>query len=205
LPLTGEKLDALLKWLDSDPEAAARRYTFIQTGLIAMFAASELSDAEGLADEVINRVADKVPQIGPDYDGDPAHYFRGVARKVIFEARRRKEIATDTLPERPTKNVEVSEEYKCLVKCLEFLTPKKREFILDYHVYDGADKISNHVLMAEELNVSVNALRVKAHRLRIGLEKCVSECIERLKRNENLSKCIGLRDGSPVNPDSWER
>jgi hypothetical protein len=41
--------------------------------------------AEELADEVINRVSKKLPQIVDIYVGDPALYFYGVARKVHRE------------------------------------------------------------------------------------------------------------------------
>lgn len=181
MPLTCEKLEALLKWLDSDRYAAGERYRTIQTALIGIFASKGFSDAEGLADEVIDRVADRLPQIGPTYDGEPARYFRGVARNVIFEAGRRKEVATDPLPERPTKKPDVSDEYKCLLNCLRFLNPKKRELILDYHVYERADKIANHRVMAEELDISENALRVLAHRVRCHLEKCVRECVNAIE------------------------
>jgi DNA-directed RNA polymerase specialized sigma24 family protein len=175
--------------LNSDPHAAGTEYLSIQKGLIAVFAAEGFSDPEDLADETINRVADRLPEIGPTYDGKPVRYFRGVARNIIFEAKRRKEIATDSPPERPIKPVDVSDEYNCLIRCLTFLASKERDLILDYHVYEGHDKVLNHLAMAEENKTSVSNLRVKAFRIRERLEKCVRECLERLKkRNENRSK-----------------
>lgn len=191
MPLTGEKFHALLQWLNSDSTVAATEYMSIQRGLIAIFAAKGLCDAEGLADEAINRVADRLHEIGPDYDGKPMNYFRGVAKNIIFETNRRKEIATDSIPERPTKQIVVSDEYNCLVKCLAFLSSEERNLILDYHVYEGHDKVVNHLAMAEEIETSISNLRVKAFRIRERLEKCVLECVERLnKRNEKVPKSI---------------
>lgn len=188
MPLTSEKLDALLQWLNSDPTAAGHEYVSIQKGLIAIFAAKGFCDAEGLADEAINRVAERLPEIGPDYEGKPIHYFRGVAKNIIFEVGRRKEIATDALPERPVKPLDVSDEYRCLISCLKFLSSKDRDLVLDYHVYQGHDKVVNHLTMAQEIKTSVNNLRVKAFRIRDRLEKCVLECVEQLNtRNENRS------------------
>ena len=188
MPLTSEKFDALLQWLNSDPTAASQEYVSIQKGLIAIFAAEGFCDAEGLADEAINRVAERLPEIGPDYEGKPIHYFRGVAKNIIFEVGRRKEIATDSLPERPVKPLDVSDEYRCLIRCLRFLSSKDRDLVLDYHVYQGHDKVVNHLTMAKEIKTSVNNLRVKAFRIRDRLEKCVLECVERLNtRNENRS------------------
>lgn len=183
LALTPQKLNALLNWLNSDRDAAAREYLAIQRGLIALFAAKGFCDAEDLADEAINRVADRLSEIGPSYEGSPARYFRGVARNMIFECCRRKEIATDRIPESSSvKEIDVSDEYNCLQRCLRFSKAEHRDFILDYHVYQGPDKIINHEVMAEELNLSINALRVKAFRLRARLEKCVLECVEKLKK-----------------------
>jgi hypothetical protein len=39
--------------------------------------------------------------------------------------------------------------------------------------------------MAEELGVTEGALRGRAHHIRGNLEKCIHECIERMKANEN--------------------
>lgn len=186
LPLNDEQFEALLNWLNADRDLACQKYRTIQDGLIAIFSAKGFVDAESLADETINRVVDRLPEIGPQYEGDPACYFRGVARNIIFEEWRRKEIATDRLPERPIKPAEVSDEYRCLLKCLKYVQAADRELILDYHVYDGANKIANHIAMAEELGITVNALRVRACRVRAGLEKCVRECLEKLIRNENF-------------------
>ena len=187
MPLTPEKFEALLKWLGPDQEVAGQKYEIIYAGLVRIFVAKCFSDAEGLADEVMNRVADKLQEIVPDYVGEPAKYFRGVARKLILEAGRGKEIATDHLPERPVKIIEVSDEQECLRRCLKFFPSEKREMILDYHVYEGRDKIAIHRIMAEELGISENALRVQAHRARIRLEKCVLECVETLKRKRKPS------------------
>ena len=188
LSLTKEKLEALLVWLNSDRQVACKKYEAIQKGLIGIFSAKGCSNAEDLADETIDRVIDRLSEIGPGYEGDPACYFRGVARNIVFEIGRRKEFPTDRLPERPTKPVEFSDEYRCLMKCLQFVAPEDRELILDYHVYEGADKVANHITMATELKITVNALRVKAYRIRVRLEKCVFDCLARNTRNENPTK-----------------
>lgn len=182
MPLNDEQFEALLKWLHPDRDLACKKYRTIQDGLIAVFSAKGFADAEGLTDETMNRVSDRLAEIAPNYQGDPACYFRGVARNIIFEVGRKKEFATDVLPERPIKPTEVSDESRCLQKCLKVIEPKDRDLILDYHVYDGADKVTNHIDMAKELNITVNALRVKAYRVRAGLQKCVLACLEKLNK-----------------------
>ena len=56
------------------------------------------SDAEDLADETINRVAKRLPEIRESYVGDPVRYFHGVARFIIREMIRRKEVAVEVVP-----------------------------------------------------------------------------------------------------------
>ena len=174
--------DDLLAWLDPDRDIAARKYETIRAGLIRVFVAKGFSDAEGLADEVITRVTKRLPEFRDTYVGDPARYFHGVARYVILEGYRPREIATDVTPVASIQITNRSDEYDCLRRCLQFLTPTKRELILDYHVYEGHDKIEQHEIMAEELDISKGALRLRAHHIRSDLEKCVKNCLENLKK-----------------------
>jgi RNA polymerase sigma factor (sigma-70 family) len=204
LSLTSETFEALLAWLGSDREAAGRKYEVIRAGLVRIFVSKGFSDAETLADETINRVAARLHEIVEDYSGDPAAYFRGVARNIIFEASRRKEIAMDTLPERPAVAREVSDEYECLLRCLKFLPSEKRELVLDYHAYQGKDKITNHRVMAEELHITESALRVQAHRARIGLERCVVECVESLQKKRIPSRQAFHKETRVVNHGARE-
>lgn len=143
------------------------------------------SDAEDLADETINRVMKKLPEIRDTYVGEPARYFHGVARFIIREVNRRKEIAVEEVPVVSIEDEVHSDEYDCLVKCLRFLSADKRELILDYYIYDGRDKIEQHQRMANELGITDGALRGRAHHVRGSLEKCIQQCIVRMKANES--------------------
>ena len=143
------------------------------------------SDAEDLADETINRVMKKLPEIRDTYVGEPARYFHGVARFIIREVVRRKEIAVEEVPVFSGEAEDHSDEYDCLLKCLRFLPSDKSEMILDYYIYDGRDKIAQHRRMANDLGITEGALRGRAHHLRGNLEKCIQQCIDRMKSNEN--------------------
>jgi DNA-directed RNA polymerase specialized sigma24 family protein len=142
------------------------------------------SDAEDLADETMNRVMKKLPEIRDTYIGEPARYFHGVARFIVREVGRRKEVTVDELPVSLIEPDVYSDEYDCLVKCLRFLAADKRELILDYYIYDGRDKIVQHQRMASELGISDGALRGQTHHLRRNLEKCIKQCMNRVKSNE---------------------
>jgi len=144
-----------------------------------------LSDEEDLADEAINRVMKRLPEIRDTYVGDPVRYFHGVARFIIREMIRRKEIAVEVVPVFSGETEVHSDEYDCLLKCLRFVPADKRELILDYYIYDGRDKIAQHRRMASELGITEGALRGRAHHIRGNLEKCIQQCIERMKSNEN--------------------
>jgi RNA polymerase sigma factor (sigma-70 family) len=179
-----ESFETLLAWLDQNREIAGQKYEVIRAGLIRIFVSKGFSDAEDLADTVMNRVTKKLPEIRDTYVGEPVRYFHGVARNIIRETLRRREIATETLPGFSEEVESHSDEYDCLVKCLRFLAREKRELILDYHIYDGRDKVEHHRHMAEELGISEGALRGRAHHLRGSLEKCVQQCLEGMTANE---------------------
>ena len=179
---TPEPFDALLAWLNPDRELAAQKYETIRAGLIRIFAAKGFSDAEDLADETITRVTRRLPEIRDDYEGEPARYFHGVARHLVLETYRRKEITIEVSPVAWLPATHRSDEYDCLMRCLQFLAREKRELILDYYVYEGHNKIEHHKIMAHELSISTGALRGRAHHIRAALEQCVLECVANLKK-----------------------
>ena len=184
MTITHDPFDALLEWLDPNREKAAERYEVIRAGLIRIFVSKGLSDAEHYTDETIDRVIKRLPELVGNYVGDPVRYFHGVARNVMLEYRRRKEVATDELPQQLVPEVGRSDTHECLSKCLKQLPRDKREFILDYHLYHGHAKVEHHREMAVELSISDGALRTRAHHLRVSLEKCVLRCIEEVDKNK---------------------
>ena len=184
MTISPEPFDALLEWLDPDREKAGERYEVIRAGLIRIFVSKGLGDAEHYTDETIDRVIKRLPELKQTYVGDPARYFHGVARNVLLEYGRRKEVPTEVVPHRLTDEQVRSDTHECLSKCLKMLPRDKQEFILDYHLYHGHAKIQNHREMADELSISEGALRTRAHHLRVSLEKCVLRCIEQARQNE---------------------
>ena len=178
MDITEEQFNALLVWLDENPEAAGRKYEIIRTGLTRIFVSRGFSDAEDLADLTIDRVITLLPGIRDTYIGDPAHFFHSVARYIILEAGRRPEIATDVIPEVITRESENSDQYECLLQCLELLSEERRELILEYYLYKGREKIEHRQRMAKERGITVSALRSRAHHLRDILE---AKVLQRIK------------------------
>lgn len=175
--ITKDSFDALLEWLDPDRDNAARQYELIRGGLVRMFVSNGLTDAEHYADETVDRVIKRLPEIRAEYVNEPVRYFHGVARNVLREAHRRKEVATDVLPQSKSWRAFDNDLAECLRKCLQTLPADKHDLIYDYHVYDGHEKIDSHREMATELAISVGALRTRAHHVRVTLERCVQQCM----------------------------
>jgi DNA-directed RNA polymerase specialized sigma24 family protein len=181
-----EAFDQMLAWLDSDRERAGQKYEEIRCGLIKIFVCQGCSDPEGLADETIDRVIHKVPEIAPNYAGNPALYFSGVARYILLEYKNR--IAQlRLLPASPPKQIvedeDIEREYECLDRCIERLTPANRELILEYYREEKRAMIENRKRLAERMGVTLNALRVRADRVRNSLEKCVANCLKQKGTN----------------------
>jgi DNA-directed RNA polymerase specialized sigma24 family protein len=187
LSITQEQFDSLLTWLgEGDREAGARKYETIRAGLVRVFISKGFNDAEDLADESINRVITRLPDIRETYDGEPTRYFHGVARNIIRETGRRREISSEVsavwIDPRPT-----SADLECLEKCLKSEPDDRRDLILDYYLYEGHDKIEHHKRMAKARSITEGALRGRAFQIRAGLDECVKQCVRR-KENETAGK-----------------
>ena len=185
MALTQESFDRLLSWLDpEDREAAGRQYEIIYQGLLRTFVSHGFSDSEHLTDRTVDVVARRIPDIEGTYKEDKTKYFVGVARNIIREARRNREIATDAIPEKPVSEPRIGDELDCLLSCLKFLAPEKRNLILDYHRYDGHDKVQTRAEMANELGITDTALRGRVHQIRLKLKACTKKCLCHLRQNK---------------------
>lgn len=180
--------DSLLTWLDpggsdgpDDREGAALKYEQIRQRLIRIFTCRGCPDADVLADQTIARVTRKVQEVAPRYKGDPALYFYGVAQKVFLESLRQRPPASFVPPPTPTpaQSEEVERDYACLERCMEELTPANREMILEYYRSDKRAKIDRRRELAEKMGIAQNALRIRAHRIRTVLQRCVQGCVEK--------------------------
>ena len=177
MTITQEQFDGLLAWLGSDRDAAGRRYEDIRSSLVRLFISKGFIDAEDLADETINRVMVRLPQIKNSYVGEPACYFKGVARNVIRESLRRREVQGRDIEIWCTPNLDaIEEEHDCLGHCLDRLTMNKRKLILDYYLHEGPRKIEHHKRMAGKLHITVGAVRSRAYQIRLKLEHWMQRC-----------------------------
>ena len=176
--LTQEAFDSFLGWLDTDRELAGRKYEEIRQKLIKIFVCRGCTVPDDLADETINRVAKKVPEIRNTYVGDPMHYFYGVAHNIHLEYLRKKREAEQVLQPPPSNQCEETElEYECLEACMSKLPLEHRELVLEYYQDEKRAKIEHRKRLSERLGVELNALRIRAYRIRAMLYDCIRDCL----------------------------
>ena len=189
--LPPESFDELLAWLNPDRRLAADLYLELRHSLVKIFAWNRCSDPDGMADETIDRVARQVGRLRETYEGNPNLFFYGVANNLIREYQ--KKIKTHVpiedieLPDESVSEDEAAislEREECLQKCLQELSSEKREQVLAYYSKEKHAKIDHRAEMARKLGISIENLRVRMCRIRVALEDCIENCIERLSHDK---------------------
>lgn len=191
--LTPGAFERLLNWLDEEVDSGGQRYLEMRRRLVLYFDRKNCLTPDELADETLNRVARRLEEEGTITGDAPAQYCYIVARYVFLESLRKPERGPsldDTLHRRAIDNAvtqpgtsaadEATEKrLTCLERCMQKLEPEHRELIINY--YDGQQraKIDNRREMAARLGITVNALSIRAFRLREKLESCVRHCAGR--------------------------
>jgi DNA-directed RNA polymerase specialized sigma24 family protein len=167
----------LLEWLGPNPEDSAIRYEEIRCKIIRFFVCRGCSDCEELADITINRVNRAIEDPSFQYVGNPLFYFYGVAKNVRLEHLRRQAKFTSEIPV-VAEPREPSIAYECMERCLGRLAISDRRLLLDYYDYESGGKSSHRQLLAQQLGIPLNALRIRLYRARNRLRECVSGCIK---------------------------
>jgi RNA polymerase sigma factor (sigma-70 family) len=179
-----QSFDEILAWLHSDRNEAAKIYLQLRDGLTRIFNWNRCADPDGLTDEVFDRAARKVHDLRPTYDGDPKLFFYGIARNLVKESPKRfkKQVSLEgtDLPApnpQPEDEIAVIRE-ECLHSCLQKLSAEKRELILGYYLKEKQAKIDYRNELAQKMGISIETLRVRVHRIRGTLEKCIEQCLD---------------------------
>ena len=179
--ISAEDFNRFLTWLDSDHEQAGRKYEDLRQHLIVILTCRGCHIPEELADETINRVMHRLPQMIETYEGHPAAYLCTVAHHLFLEyAAKRSTVITwppdYDLPDLSSE-AESEREDECLEKCLGKLTPNNRRLVLAYYQEEKRAKIDHRKKIAEQMGVAVNALRIRVHRVRQELQLCLDQCL----------------------------
>ena len=180
--LTKDVWDALLRRLDPDPAAAGQKYEAIRAKLIRFFEWRQAPVPDDCADETIDRVARKIQQ--GDQIEEMSSYFYGVARMILLERVKRHQKQQEAIsampPPEPLNARPESEDrsLECLDRCMKTLPADHREIILDYYMDEKGAKIERRKSLADRLQIPLNALRIRAHRIRGRIEDCVARCVQ---------------------------
>jgi DNA-directed RNA polymerase specialized sigma24 family protein len=172
-----EDFERLLLWLDKDRAKAAVRYEEIRSKLITVLSIRDCPFPEDEADETIDRVICKLPEMIGTYIGAPEAYFYGVAIKVCQEYKRKGTVPLPDVPLPAPSPANKEFQYDCLEKCLNELPASNRDLVVAYYQFDGKKKIEARNELAKQLGLAASGLRVRAHRIRQGLHRCVGECL----------------------------
>jgi DNA-directed RNA polymerase specialized sigma24 family protein len=180
--LTESAFERLVTWLDENSEPKGERYVVIRRRLAQYFDRKNCSSPFELADETLNRVARRLEQEGEITGSTPSQFCFNTARYIVLESRRRPghEQLNEDLASSPQFSKEGEWEQQrsdCLEKCLQTLEAEDRIIILGYYQGERRARIDNRKLIAAKLGVSMNALTIRACRIRIKLESCIKKCL----------------------------
>jgi DNA-directed RNA polymerase specialized sigma24 family protein len=182
--LSESAFQLLLQRLDpEDRDRAAEQYELLRRKLVKFFEWRGCGGAEELADGTIDRLARRL-ESGAVAEGGLSSFAYGVARMILLEQRRETSARTlvplDKAGELAGFDARRDERQRamedCFQHCLAALPPDDRALIVAYYQRDKVEKIESRKALAESLGMPINALRIRACRIRAALEGCVQDC-----------------------------
>ena len=187
--ISGTAFTRLLRWLDEGADSQGERYLEMRRRLVAYFDRRNRPAPDVLADETFDRVSRTLEESGRIKVSPPARYCYVVARFVLLEDIRkgRRDVPFDET--RPLAQYELAESaateqtaersLDCLRRCLARLKPEDRHLIVEYYRDAKRQRIDRRRELAQQLGITMNALGIRAWRLRASLESCVAACRKR--------------------------
>jgi hypothetical protein len=184
-----QAFERLLAWLDEGGDTDGEAYLQVRRRLVTYFRRKRCLAPDDLADETLSRVTRRLEEQGSIDDATPAHYCYIVARYVLLEHLRDPELrvvrstnlgeyARDHAAE-PAEPPVRERLLECLDRCLSGLEHADRELILEYYRGERGAKIERRRQLAARLQLTGNALAIRACRIREKLERCVGACRDR--------------------------
>jgi DNA-directed RNA polymerase specialized sigma24 family protein len=187
--VTEEHFQILLSLLSDNKDEASEKYELLRMKLFSYFQWNGAEMPEDLADQVIDRVLEQIA------NGTVIHninsYTFTIAQHLLHEANKKRRKLNEVINEiyaNPLNeySIEIGNEEElallqksdCLHNCLGRLTSSEASLILRYYEYAGTAKITNRKKMAEEAGIPLNALRIRACRIRLKLLNCIRKCMD---------------------------
>jgi DNA-directed RNA polymerase specialized sigma24 family protein len=145
---------------------------------------------DDLADETLNRVSRTLEESGSIAVTPPARFCYVIARFVLLEDLRRQRRVVQINEARTAApfgrsplpgdtNEEASRQEQrltCLERCLHNLKSEQRQLVLEYYRDAGREKIERRRELARRLGITMNALGIRACRIRSALQTCLEAC-----------------------------
>ncbi len=200
--VTDTAFTRLLAWLDEGIDSHGERYLDMRSRLVAYFDRRNRRFADELADETLTRVGRTLETSGSIAVTPPARYCYVVARFVLLEDIRRERryvrVDQDRLTMIAAYETVVADDtasskerrLECLDRCLQMLRPDQQELAIEYYRDAKRQRIERRRGLAKRLGISINALGIRASRIRSALESCVGTCCQEALK--------GFRGSSPI-------
>ena len=187
---TPEVFQQFLSWLDEGQDSGGRRYLEMRRRLVSYFDRKNCDNADDLADETLNRVMRRLDEEGCLTDSPPARYCYIVAKFVFLEELRRPRnsdadierlermphLADCQAPGSMSETAQRENLLRCLDNCLLELDESDRELILEYYQGEQRAKIEARRSIALKMGLTMNAVSIRACRIRNKLESCMRNC-----------------------------
>ncbi|HEY0546513.1 MAG TPA: hypothetical protein VGC91_14135 [Pyrinomonadaceae bacterium] len=174
-----EVLTLFLKALSPDRDEASRHYTSLHLKLVGFFRMKGVSQPERDADTTLDRAALKIA--GGALVPEVNRYCFGIARNVARESLRIDSRESSAFLKSLANPVTSPEELvaritNVLQPCLEQLAVEDQKFLQDYcKDIKGRARSVHRRQLAEDMNTTVLALRMRVTRLRTKLADCVKQ------------------------------
>jgi hypothetical protein len=187
--MSGTAFTRMLRWLDDGSDSQGERYLEMRHRLVAYFDRRNRPAPDVLADETFDRVSRTLEESGRIKVTPPARYCYVVARFVLLEDIRKsrrdvpfEETRAAVQHARSGAPVDdnMDQSLDCLGRCLNILKPEDKHLIVEYYRDAKRQRIDRRRELARELGITMNALGIRAWRLRANLERCVGACRKRL-------------------------
>jgi RNA polymerase sigma factor (sigma-70 family) len=183
--VTPDNFAALLAALGDTPKEPGIHYERLRSKLIFFFSRRQLQFPEDLADEVFDRLAQRISE-GVEVASPPA-YALGIARYVAQEQSTRKpqsqnvdEAFWDNVPAHLTTQSK-EDEIARMERCLNKLPKAEARLLRNYYLAAADNPMQVRKGLAESLGISANTLRQRVFLARQSLRVCMT-AVERTKR-----------------------
>lgn len=183
--LTQDSFQSFLNWLSPQETKDGDAYEKARRRLVVFFASRQCREPENLADKTIDIAILKIAKIPAE--AQPIAYLLGIAKNVfrdyLRETERENTVSSAIAPQSQlnASQPDVEHHHLCLDRCLNELHSDERTVLLNYYTYAKLTKIELHRRLAEEHNLTLNALRNRIFRLNQRVGRCVDHCLENIQ------------------------